>query len=640
MLQHCRVLCPPTSWPTCQGGITAQPWAAPSTALPGSTPERPCPGNAVPSSCTGTKSSTSQFWGVHGSWQLLEESKKLFPALASPWDGQSCPKGGGELGQGMKEEAHLPPFPLPLTPLPLLPAFSTAFQQLQGLQQVQGQLPRVKRGVQPGGECEFPAPPGQQHPLTHPAPPGTAHFRAGFPKFLLSPGAHVSRSSPRVPALVGFGISQPCMTLPRLAQGGGLCLHSPSLWQIPEDDPSSGSPEEAVRSSGTKLGRKWRAVISRTMNRKMGRAAVRALAEGKQGEVEEEGSPCPLSPASSVEEQSQDKVPLSSLEQDEEEDGHPALGRQMSSGSDIASPGDAGDSRQLEEAVPAYTGPFCGRARVHTDFTPSPYDKDSLKLRKGDIIGIIEKPPVGTWTGLLNNRVGSFKFIYVDVIPEETVPARRSRGSSRNKRLKPKTLHELLERINLQEHTPTLLLNGYQTLEDFKELRETHLNELHITDPQHRAKLLTAAELLLDYDSKGLGVGQPRPGTAAPLTPRSLCQQPASPRMVTPPTPCHRPRSPKGTFPATPAASRDQRRWTAAGRRPSWGAPRSSWGLCPWQDPPETPALPLPALAPAVGLDWRGRLLEGTGECPWWPPARALHQIQVLGGHEMPQDIL
>ncbi|XP_018769722.1 SAM and SH3 domain-containing protein 3 isoform X1 [Serinus canaria] len=268
---------------------------------------------------------------------------------------------------------------------------------------------------------------------------------------------------------------------------------------IPEDDPSSGSPEEAVRSSGTKLGRKWRAVISRTMNRKMGRMAVRALAEGKQGEVEAE-RPCPLSPASSVEEQSHEKVPLSYLEL-EEEDRCPALGRQMSSGSAIPSPGDPRDSQQLEETVPAYTGPFCGRARVHTDFTPSPYDKDSLKLRKGDIIGIIEKPPVGTWTGLLHNRVGSFKFIYVDVIPEETVPARRSRSSSRNKRLKPKTLHELLERINLQEHTPTLLLNGYQTLEDFKELRETHLNELHITDPQHRAKLLTAAELLLDYDT-------------------------------------------------------------------------------------------------------------------------------------------
>ncbi|RLV84245.1 hypothetical protein DV515_00016312 [Chloebia gouldiae] len=276
---------------------------------------------------------------------------------------------------------------------------------------------------------------------------------------------------------------------------------------IPEDDPSSARPEEAVRSSGTKLGRKWRAVISRTMNRKMGRMAVRALAEGK-GEVETEGPPCPLSPASSVEEQSHDKVPLSYLELEEEEDGRPALRRQMSSGSDIPSPGDPRDSQPLEDTIPAYTGPFCGRARVHTDFTPSPYDKDSLKLRKGDIISIIEKPPVGTWTGLLNNKVGSFKFIYVDVIPEETVPARRSRGSSRNKRLKPKTLHELLERINLQEHIPTLLLNGYQTLEDFKELRETHLNELHITDPQHRAKLLTAAELLLDYDSKSPGEGR------------------------------------------------------------------------------------------------------------------------------------
>ncbi|NXI34677.1 SASH3 protein, partial [Galbula dea] len=268
---------------------------------------------------------------------------------------------------------------------------------------------------------------------------------------------------------------------------------------IPEVEPSSSVPEDAARSSGMKLGKKWRAVISRTMNRKMGRMAMKALAEGKQADVEEEGSSCPPSPA---EEPSHEKVQLSYLEM--EEDGHPSISRQLSSGSEVSSPGPSSSSRdslRLEESGPAYTGPFCGRARVHTDFTPSPYDKDSLKLRKGDIIGIIEKPPVGTWTGLLNNRVGSFKFIYVDIIPEETAPTRRSCGTSKSKRLKPKTLHELLERINLQEHTSTLLLNGYQTLEDFKELRETHLNELNITDPQHRAKLLTAAELLLDYDT-------------------------------------------------------------------------------------------------------------------------------------------
>ncbi|OXB57153.1 hypothetical protein ASZ78_000554 [Callipepla squamata] len=268
--------------------------------------------------------------------------------------------------------------------------------------------------------------------------------------------------------------------------------------QIPEDEPSSAGPEEAARGSGMKLSKKWRAVISRTMNRKMGRMAVRALAEGK-AEVEEEGCPSPL-PAAGAEEPSHEKMLLANTEM--EEDMHPSISRQMSSGSEGLSPGPAGqDSPRLEDSSPAYTGPFCGRARVHTDFTPSPYDKDSLKLRKGDIIGIIEKPPVGTWTGLLNNKVGSFKFIYVDVIPEEAAPTRKSRGQSKSKRLKPKTLHELLERINLQEHTSTLLLNGYQTLEDFKELRETHLNELNITDPQHRAKLLTAAELLLDYDT-------------------------------------------------------------------------------------------------------------------------------------------
>lgn len=33
-----------------------------------------------------------------------------------------------------------------------------------------------------------------------------------------------------------------------------------------------------------------------------------------------------------------------------------------------------------EDELP-YHGPFCGRALVHTDFTPSPYDTDSLKLK-------------------------------------------------------------------------------------------------------------------------------------------------------------------------------------------------------------------------------------------------------------------
>lgn len=38
------------------------------------------------------------------------------------------------------------------------------------------------------------------------------------------------------------------------------------------------------------------------------------------------------------------------------------------------------DSLRLDEDG-SYQGQFCGRARVHTDFVPSPYDTDSLKLK-------------------------------------------------------------------------------------------------------------------------------------------------------------------------------------------------------------------------------------------------------------------
>nr|XP_056709033.1 SAM and SH3 domain-containing protein 1 isoform X4 [Euleptes europaea] len=154
-----------------------------------------------------------------------------------------------------------------------------------------------------------------------------------------------------------------------------------------------------------------------------------------------------------------------------------------------------------DEELP-YRGPFCGRARVHTDFTPSPYDTDSLKLKKGDIIDIISKPPMGTWMGLLNNKVGTFKFIYVDVLnEEEEKPKRPTRRRRKGKLLQPKSVEDLLDRINLKEHMPTFLFNGYEDLDTFKLLEEEDLDELNIRDPEHRAILLTAVELLQEYDS-------------------------------------------------------------------------------------------------------------------------------------------
>ncbi|XP_017654541.1 SAM and SH3 domain-containing protein 1 isoform X2 [Nannospalax galili] len=154
-----------------------------------------------------------------------------------------------------------------------------------------------------------------------------------------------------------------------------------------------------------------------------------------------------------------------------------------------------------EEELP-YRGPFCGRARVHTDFTPSPYDSDSLKLKKGDIIDIISKPPMGTWMGLLNNKVGTFKFIYVDVLnEEEEKPKRPTRRRRKGRPPQPKSVEDLLDRINLKEHMPTFLFNGYEDLDTFKLLEEEDLDELNIRDPEHRAVLLTAVELLQEYDS-------------------------------------------------------------------------------------------------------------------------------------------
>lgn len=153
----------------------------------------------------------------------------------------------------------------------------------------------------------------------------------------------------------------------------------------------------------------------------------------------------------------------------------------------------------------------------------------SFFLQKGDIIYIIEKPPVGTWTGKLNNKVGSFKFIYVNLLPDESPPARRRHRNSRTckDKSKPRTLEEVLDNMGLsvsllslcrmwghwclqgrcscsfmfQELSSLLFMHGFQNLEDFAGLKESHLNELNITDPEQRSKILNASELLRDCKS-------------------------------------------------------------------------------------------------------------------------------------------
>ncbi|KAL3979727.1 lymphocyte antigen 6 complex locus protein D/E/G6/H [Sarotherodon galilaeus] len=177
-------------------------------------------------------------------------------------------------------------------------------------------------------------------------------------------------------------------------------------------------------------------------------------------------------------------------------------GQTVSTTDSSASNRESVKSEDGDDEEPPYRGPFCGRARVHTDFTPSPYDTDSLKLKRGDVIDIISKPPMGTWMGLLNNKVGTFKFIYVDVLSEEEEkPKRPVRRRRKGRPPKPTSVEELLDRIDLKDYMPTFLFNGYEDLDTFKLLEEEDLDELNISDPQHRAVLLTAVELLQEYDS-------------------------------------------------------------------------------------------------------------------------------------------
>lgn len=65
---------------------------------------------------------------------------------------------------------------------------------------------------------------------------------------------------------------------------------------------------------------------------------------------------------------------------------------------------------------------------------------------------------MGMWTGMLNNKVGNFKFIYVDVISEEEAAPKKIKAHRKSGKEKPKTLQEFLERIHLQVSKPVASL--------------------------------------------------------------------------------------------------------------------------------------------------------------------------------------
>uniref|UniRef100_A0A671NFU8 SAM and SH3 domain-containing protein 1-like n=1 Tax=Sinocyclocheilus anshuiensis TaxID=1608454 RepID=A0A671NFU8_9TELE len=292
----------------------------------------------------------------------------------------------------------------------------------------------------------------------------------------------------------------------RTCSFGGFDLTNRDLHVINTAEPSEQEAlyRDAVKSPTTSrisLGKKVKSV-KETMRKRMSKKYAGSLSE----QSSTDGTPsCPQSPQPDTDSLEKPKLKAggsveslrSSLS------GQSSMsGQTVSTTDSSASNRESVRSEDGDDEEPPYRGPFCGRARVHTDFTPSPYDTDSLKLKRGDVIDIISKPPMGTWMGLLNNKVGTFKFIYVDVLAEEEEkPKRAVRRRRKGRPPKPSSVEELLERISLKEHMPTFLFNGYEDLDTFKLLEEEDLDELNIKDPQHRAVLMTAVELLQDYDS-------------------------------------------------------------------------------------------------------------------------------------------
>ncbi|XP_064552633.1 uncharacterized protein SKIP isoform X4 [Drosophila montana] len=158
------------------------------------------------------------------------------------------------------------------------------------------------------------------------------------------------------------------------------------------------------------------------------------------------------------------------------------------------------------------------KAKALVDSLPNPYDKEALKFKKGELIDVLSMNASGIWKGRCHGRVGHFKFINVEVLPEQRMkssssktlaPASARLASSNNGsggNSGPSSVEDLLIRIGLKEYTSVFVLNGYEDLELFKELEPADLDYLGILNQEHRAKLLTAVQLLHDIECSDVDI--------------------------------------------------------------------------------------------------------------------------------------
>ncbi|KAJ3589487.1 hypothetical protein NHX12_010332, partial [Muraenolepis orangiensis] len=185
-----------------------------------------------------------------------------------------------------------------------------------------------------------------------------------------------------------------------------------------------------------------------------------------------------------------------------------SLNSRQSSSSGVTSGSTCSSNRSslLPEEDLLHSPRFCARARVHTDFVPSPYDMESLRLKVGDVIDVIAKPTMGIWRGMLNGKIGSFKFVYVDVL--EDGESEKYQSHKPWPKSRPQTLEELLKHHSVEECCSILRLHGYQAVEDLARLREHRPTKRNEIGPDERRRLLAAVEALQEPQCGGGGWDQ------------------------------------------------------------------------------------------------------------------------------------
>lgn len=88
------------------------------------------------------------------------------------------------------------------------------------------------------------------------------------------------------------------------------------------------------------------------------------------------------------------------------------------------------------------------------------FDLDDQR-QKGDIIEVISMNASGVWRGRCHGRLGFFKFINVEVLPEQRCRNNLNTINSRNiNNGGPVSVEDLLVRIGLKEYTSVFVLNG------------------------------------------------------------------------------------------------------------------------------------------------------------------------------------